>query len=183
MLISYFLLSLTLSLIFTVIIRKLAIKFNIVDVPDNNRKIHTKATPLLGGLAVFLAFFITIFIGRTHILSGNLEIRHWLGVLAGGAFLMLGGFLDDKYNLKPKQQLLWPCLAVLAVIIGGVEIEKISNPLGSFMSLPTIVGSLLIALWLMGMMYTTKLLDGVDGLVGGITVIGASVIFLFTSTT
>jgi len=184
MLIFYFVLALSLSLVFTYFIRILAIKFNIVDVPDDNRKIHKKPIPLLGGLAVFLAFFAVIFLAHNRIVSESLELRQWLGVFVGAVFLMLGGFLDDKYNLKPGWQLLWPVLAVISVIVGGVEITRISNPFGSqLLLLSSVIGSLLIFLWLMGMMYTTKLLDGVDGLVGGITIIGALIIFLFTSTT
>jgi predicted adenine nucleotide alpha hydrolase (AANH) superfamily ATPase len=71
------------------------------------------------------------------------------------------------------------------VVIGGVEIEKITNPLGGFFYLQdlVLVGPVLIAAWLLGMMYTTKLLDGVDGLVSGVGAIGGLVIFLFTLTT
>jgi len=183
MLVFYFIFALVLSLIFTVIIRILAIRFQIVDIPDNKRKIHQKPIPLLGGLAVFLAFFTVIFIGHDYILSGNLTWQHWLGVFVGAIFLMIGGLLDDKYNFKPTWQLIWPVLAIVAVIVGGVEIQKISSPYGNHLLLPGFISSLFIAIWLMGMMYTTKLLDGVDGLVSGITTIAALVIFLFTATT
>ncbi|MEI7452480.1 MAG: epoxyqueuosine reductase QueH [Candidatus Falkowbacteria bacterium] len=179
----FFILSLLLAFIFTLVVKMVAIKFKIVDNPDNKRKIHLKPIPLLGGLAVFLAFFTTIFIGHDYILSGNLTWHHWLGVLVGAIFLMIGGFLDDKYNFKPTWQLIWPVLAIISVIVGGVEIQKISNPFGNHLLLPGFVSSLFIAVWLMGMMYTTKLLDGVDGLVSGITAIAALVIFLFTATT
>jgi len=92
---------------------------------------------------------------------------------------MIGGFLDDKYKLKPAQQIVWPILAIISVIVGGVEIEKITNPLGGYFYLGAL-SAILISFWLLGMMYTTKLLDGLDGLVTGMTAIGAVVIFLFT---
>ena len=171
-----------LSLVFTGLVRKIAIKNQIIDAVGGARKIHQKPTPLLGGLGIFLAFFTALFIFSKYLTAGNLEIRHWLGFAVGGLILMIGGFLDDKYDLKPKQQIIAPLLAVLAVIIGGVAIEKVTNPWGGFLFLQSI-SALLIFVWLMGMMYTTKLLDGVDGLVGGVTTVGALVIFLFTMTT
>ena len=190
-----------LSIIFTIIIKKIAIKFNIIDIPDQEqeRKIHKKATPLLGGMAIFLSFFIILFFFQSQLLLGGLVPRHWLGFFIGACFLMVGGILDDKFNLKPELQIIWPILAALAVVAGGVEIGKITNPLGDFFYLDSlrvpilewggsmhyfvVISDLLIVFWLMGMMYTTKLLDGIDGLVSGIISIGAIVIFIFTIST
>lgn len=170
-----------LSVFFTALTIKLARKLIIIDRPDAERKLHEKETPLLGGLAVFFAFFTVAYFAREKLLAGNLELHHWLGVFIGACFLILGGILDDKYNLKPSRQVIFPVLAVLSVIVGGVEMEKITNPFGGFIFLG-FLSPLLISFWLMGMMYTTKLLDGVDGLVTGVTAIGAFIIFLFTMT-
>jgi len=158
---------------------KLAEKFKIVDQPDGDRKIHERAVPLLGGLAIFAAFFIILYFVRGNLTTGNLEPRHWLGFFVGGIWLMIGGFLDDKYKLKPTKQIIWPILAIISIIVGGVEIEKITNPFGGYFYLGAL-SAVLISFWLLGMMYTTKLLDGLDGLVTGMTAIGAMVIFLFT---
>ena len=179
-----FIISLVLSIFFTLAVKKLAVFFNIVDRPGV-RKIHQSPIPLLGGVAVFLSFFITLFLFADKFLAGDLESRHLLGFFIGGLFIIAGGILDDRYNLPAKQQLIFPFLAVLSVVIGGVEIDKITNPLGGYIILSDllIVGPLLIAAWLLGMMYTTKLLDGVDGLVSGIGLIGSLIIFLFTLTT
>lgn len=174
-----FIITLLLSAVLTWLVIKLAMKLKITDKPDRSRKRHELETPLVGGLAVFLAFFVMLYFTRDKLLSGNLELRHWLGVFSGGVWLMLGGFLDDKYNLKPRQQIIWPVLAITSVIAGGVQIEKITNPLGGYIYLGA-ASAALIAFWLLGMMYTTKLLDGLDGLVSGLTAIGALVIFLFT---
>ena len=57
-----FVASFLLSLGLTLLVKRLALKFKIVDSPSETRKIHTQAIPLLGGLAVFLAFFIVLFI-------------------------------------------------------------------------------------------------------------------------
>ncbi len=178
-----FFLIFTLSLLLTFGVRRLAFFWGIVDKPDGIRKLHTKAMPLLGGISIFIAFFGGLWLVRDTILSGNLLASHWLGFFAGALILIIGGFLDDKYNLSPRWQIIFPLLAAVAPVLGGVGIEKISNPLGGFLMIPAGISALLIILWLLGMMYTTKLLDGVDGLVSGLGVIGALVIFLFTSTT
>jgi UDP-GlcNAc:undecaprenyl-phosphate GlcNAc-1-phosphate transferase len=155
----------------------------ILDYPDGNKKLHKGAIPLLGGGAIFIAFFVVACFFRDHILLGNLETSHLWGVFAGALIIMIGGLLDDKFNLSPIKQIIFPILAVLAVIIGGVGIEKITNPFGSYVYLPFMVSAIFIALWLLGMMYTTKLLDGVDGLVTGVSLIASVVIFFFTLTT
>ncbi|HPT08326.1 MAG TPA: epoxyqueuosine reductase QueH [bacterium] len=173
-------LSLILSIIFTLIVKKLALKFNIIDQPDFNRKIHTKPIPLMGGLAIFLAFFITLFFFRDYLVIGNLNYNHWLGFFIGALFLLIGGLLDDKYNLPPKLQIIWPILAAVSVIMGGVSIEKISNPLGGFINFSFGLSAIIIFLWLLGITYTTKLLDGLDGLATGVSAIGGLIIFLFT---
>ena len=178
------LISFFISILATVAVRAIASRFKIVDRPGE-RKIHHQEIPLMGGLAVFTAFFATLFIFSGRFLAGNLEWRHLLGFFIGAVLIIGGGIIDDKYNLSPRYQIVFPLLAVAAVIIGGVEIEKISNPLGGYIYLRDFIylGYLLIAFWLLGMMYTTKLLDGVDGLVSGIGAIGGLVIFLFTITT
>ena len=174
-----FIITLLLSVALTFLVMKLAEKFKIVDQPDGDRKIHERAVPLLGGLAIFAAFFIILYFVRGNLTTGNLEPRHWLGFFVGGIWLMIGGFLDDKYKLKPTKQIIWPILAIISIIVGGVEIEKITNPFGGYFYLGAL-SAVLISFWLLGMMYTTKLLDGLDGLVTGMTAIGAMVIFLFT---
>lgn len=184
-----FIASLLLSAVLTLIVKRLAFNFKILDIPDKSssqgRKIHRQATPLLGGIAIFLSYFILLFIYSSHFLSGSLHWSHLIAFFLGGLLIIIGGALDDKYNLRPSLQVIFPLLAILALILGGVEIQKISNPFGGYLYLNSffLMGPILIALWLLGMMYTTKLLDGVDGLVSGVSGIGGLVIFLFTLTT
>jgi len=155
------------------------------NVAKPSRKIHKQATPLLGGVAIFIVYFILLFLFSDRFLAGDLRFNHLLGFALGALFLIIGGVLDDKYDLKPSRQIIFPLLAIGAVILGGVEVAKISNPAGGVIDLRPLVfvSPLLIFFWLLGMMYTTKLLDGVDGLVSGIGAIGGLVIFLFTLTT
>ncbi len=192
----FFLSSFILSLGLTFFIRWLAFKLKIVDIPEKSeRKIHKKSTPLLGGLAIFLSFFLVLFIVRqTPWWPGDKVLdKHLFGLFIAGLFLMVGGFLDDKYSLKPSKQIIWPILACLAVIISGIGVKYINNPFGpGYLYLDQVkfeiirlngvpyyftpLSDFITFIWLMLLMYSTKLLDGLDGLVSGLTVIGALVI-------
>jgi len=177
-------------------IRKLALRFKIVDQPTGGRKIHKKPIPLLGGLAIFLGFFIVLgflyFLNPDLIVGKNIFFKNLFGLFFGGLILMIGGFLDDKFDLKPKFQIVFPILAVIVVIASGIGIEKINNPFGGYIDFThyewilfwhegvaykfTLLADIFTFIWLMGMMYTTKFLDGLDGLASGITMIGALII-------
>ncbi len=179
-----FFISTSFSYFLTLKIRTLALKLNIIDEPSIERKKHTGRTPLLGGTAIFLSFFCIIFLAKNQILSGSLELKHWIGVFIGGLILIIGGFLDDKLNLSPKLQILFPLFACFSVILGGVGVTKITNPLtNEHLLFSNITSNIFIIIWLLCIMYTTKLLDGLDGLVSGVVGIGAFIIFIFTLTT
>jgi UDP-GlcNAc:undecaprenyl-phosphate GlcNAc-1-phosphate transferase len=111
--------------------------------PGSERKIHQTGIPLLGGLAIFLSLFFVFYLVRGQLLAGELGIHHWVGFFIGAVFLMLGGFLDDKYSLPPRWQVVFPLLASLAVIAGGVNMEKITSPFGGYLYLD----SLKIPVW------------------------------------
>ena len=193
-----FALALLFSIIITRILISVARKFNILDDPkkDPTRKKQPKPVPLLGGLSIFLSFNIVVLIYSNFLTEGYLLPKHLWGVFLGGLVLMIGGIIDDKYNLKPKGQVLFPLISALVIIISGIGIEYITNPLGGqfnldsikftlfqFNSLPyqiILIADLFTFLWLVGMMYTTKLLDGLDGLVSGVTTIGAFIIFFLS---
>jgi len=170
--------ALAISIILTLLIRALAIKLNIIDKPEDERKIHQRPVPLLGGLAIYLTVLIFLVIYQDIILDGRIKPLYLLAIALGGLFLMIGGYLDDKYNLKPITQIIWPLLAVITILLSGMEINYITNPLGGVINISSPLLSLFIVFfWLLGMIYTTKFLDGLDGLVSGITVIGSIILF------
>src|SRR3989344_124595 len=188
----YFLLAAAFALLLTPLVKILAIKTRTLDIPSVPRKIHTQQTPLLGGLAVFLAFLAALAI---YLQFGSLDFniipkKFFLAIILGGAVLILGGSLDDKYDIPPKIQWLFPALASL-IIIGsgiGVGIKYLSNPFGDPISLNYILlgiplSGIVMWLWMMGMIFTTKFLDGLDGLCAGISLIGGLTLFALSITT
>lgn len=180
-----FLITIILSVIFTKFFIWLANELDIVDKPVLERKIHKQNTPLLGGFAIYFSFFIVVFFLLEKLVARDLDTIHWISFFAGATFLMIGGYIDDKYSLKPGKQIIFPILAIISVMLGGIGIEKITNPFGGLLYIDKIllIPHIFTLAWLLGMMYTTKLLDGIDGLVCGVTGIGGFIIFLFTMTT
>lgn len=187
----FFLLSLFLSVLFTPWIKRLATNCGIIDYPGAApRKTHPNPTPLLGGAAVFLAFAVSL---GAYLLTGRADfnvipLKFFMAAAGGGAILVMGGILDDKYNLPPKITWLFPAAASLIVVMAGigVGIKHLSNPFGpplfighnlSLFHFQFSLSALLVWGWLMGMIYTTKFLDGLDGLTSGIGCIGAFTMF------
>ncbi|MFH1326484.1 MAG: MraY family glycosyltransferase [Candidatus Falkowbacteria bacterium] len=178
-----FIASLLLAVILTIIVKNIAQQMAIVDYPDGQRKIHKKAIPLLGGIALFLSYFIALYFFRDIALARGLTILQLTGFFLGALILIIGGTFDDKYNLKPRLQIIFPVLAVIIAVALGINVEKITNPSGGLINFGLELSFLISFIWLLGMMYTTKLLDGIDGLVSGLGVISGLIIFLFTITT
>ncbi len=174
----FFLLAFLVSLFLTLIARNLMRRFNVVDsARDGGRKIHRGKIPYGGGLAIFFSFFIVLAIlyFATDYLGLNISRSYLTALFLGGAILMLGGFLDDKYCLKPIQQIWFPIFASLIIIIFSIGPSVVTNPFGGTLDLFA-YADVVVFFWLMGMMFTTKFLDGLDGLAGGIAIIGALMI-------
>ncbi len=185
-------------------VRFFALKHNIVDQPGEQRKIHKEPIPLLGGIAPFSAFAVLAVLyyffrpAEWHVIAdAQVAGKHIAGIILGGFFLVVGGVLDDVFRFPPKIQILWPVLAALTIIASGIGVEAISNPFGGdvihldtykilvlwWNDAPryfTVFADTLTFLWLIGAIYTTKLLDGLDGLVSGIAVIGMSIIAIIS---
>jgi len=117
-------------------------------------------------------------------------LGHWIGfgianfslplmaVIGASTWLLIGGLLDDKFHFLPIQQIIWPILAVGTVLWGGLNVYFVTNPGGGVILVPASLGLLITGLWLLGTIYTAKFLDGVDGLVSGLGVIGSLILFL-----
>lgn len=180
----FFAVAFALSNILARLARKLAVWFSIHDYPDLPRKIHSAPRPKLGGLGLFLSFaFSVVLLSAAGGLS-EVSAARIAGVVLGGLLLVLGGILDDKYDLKAKYQIWFPVAAALLVVLSGTHISYITSPFGGNIILDQyklgsypVFGSLLVFAWIMGLTYTTKFLDGMDGLVTGISVIAGLVIF------
>lgn len=185
-----------LSFLLTKLVIALAHKCDILDYPKADRKIHKIPVALLGGLAIYISVFIGIFIlwqfGQLD--DTRVSTATIVYFLIAGLILMLNGFLDDKYSLSAKVTIWGPILASALVIFGGLRIVYITSFSGGVLYLDDFFASIFslgsghffydyLAMfisfaWLMGITYTTKLLDGIDGLVTSIGLVASIVIFV-----
>lgn len=187
-----------LAAVVSALVQRLALRFGIVDRPElaPQRKRIGQTVPLLGGLAIWFTIVVVTSLLFPNLTQGYLLPKHLFGLWLAGGVLMLGGWWDDRKNLAPLVQLIFPVVACLLVVTSGIGIDYISNPWGGVVELEqthwtlfyagglpyqvTLWADLFTIVWLMLSMYTTKLLDGVDGLVSGIGMIGGIIIGLLS---
>ncbi len=141
----------------TPFIIKLANKTNFLDNPAA-RKVHLKATPLLGGLAVFFGFFVlTVYAIITTIYSFNKAV---VGYLIGALIIVLVGIIDDKQGMNPILKLAGQILCCLIFIYSN-GLLKLFGPI--YISLP------ILMLWMVGLMNALNFLDNMDGIITGMS--------------
>jgi UDP-GlcNAc:undecaprenyl-phosphate GlcNAc-1-phosphate transferase len=151
---------------------------------------------LMRAMSVLSFWLVTGYIALfTNLFSKSISHSQLFGIFLGSLILIILGILDDKYSLSPKIRLLLTVIAAGIVVAMGVGLDQITNPLGGVLNLNQrlfeskildtifVFGDIVVFFWLIGMMYTTKILDGLDGLATGITTIGALMIFFLTQTT
>lgn len=168
------------ALLSTWFVRRIAIYFRAVDYPNAARKIHALPTPLWGGLAILVAWgAAAAFAFWSGFVVANADQHSVLfGFAAALVILVVGGMLDDRFSLVWWQQLIAPILATSVVVANGLSISFVTNPLGDgVVSVVRPVGVAVVVCWLIGMTYTSKLLDGIDGLASSLTFVSAVIIF------
>ena len=159
-----------LSLVLTPMVKILAERFGAIDVPKDDRRMHTEPIPRMGGLAIFLAFFLTA------LLYLKVIDRQMQAVLLALTLIVVLGVLDDIYDLHPGIKLAVQITAACIIIFyGNIRIEKITNPFGgekSFFSLG--VFSIPVTLiWIVAITNAVNFIDGLDGLACGVSCITA----------
>jgi len=170
----------------TVAVTRLSLRFHLVDRPGEARKkIHHHPIPQMGGLAIYgsVVVITLVVVGLTPFLtSGEITFSHYAGILLGGLILMIGGAFDDRYSLPPYLSIVAPAFAAVVAISFGIGVEKLTNPFGGVIILEAWQSDLLVFVWLMGVMYTTKFLDGLDGLATSVSSVGTLMIMLLALT-
>lgn len=156
-----FALSAVFSLYWTPLMRRAAIQMGIVDAPDGNLKQHRETVPYLGGLAVFVAFLLTVGVFTEF-------QQETLGLLLSGTIILLVGLIDDFGVLTPSQKLLGQTLAALVLIKSGIFIRL------EFLT-PSLAYPLTL-LWILSVTNAFNIIDIMDGLAAGVAVIASLVI-------
>jgi UDP-GlcNAc:undecaprenyl-phosphate GlcNAc-1-phosphate transferase len=177
--------------------KRLAIKFKVLDYPGE-RKLQEEPVPLLGGLAIFLAFLATIVVNVLVLLViksspgflnflpsevGSTLMRNLprflrvlpqlIGILLGGIVILLLGLIDDIKGLKPETKILGQVLVILPLVTLGVRIT---------LFIPNFyISSLITLLWMLAIINAFNLLDNMDGLTTGVGLIVCFICFIVTA--
>jgi len=152
--------SLSFSFCLTPLFRWIAYRFNILDNPDR-RKVHTTATPLLGGAAIYIAFILAILVNGIY--SLKLE-----AILLSSFILFVIGVLDDARDIPAWIKLLAQILCTLYVIHSGIILRVVPNYLGHF---SVVSNTFLTLLWIVGVTNAMNFFDGMDGMASGLGVL------------
>ncbi len=168
-----------LSLLLTPVVRKTAIRLGVLDLPGE-RKVHTRPTPRLGGMSIFLIFNAVFFFSSTSEFfffpANYLEEINFGWLFLSSAMVFAIGALDDIRRLPPGLKLLFQILAASIVATTCCRMEFITLPffgpldLGP-VSIPATV------LWIVAITNAINLLDGLDGLAAGTALIICAAMF------
>lgn len=184
-----FLLAFITSFVLTPYTIKIAKKIGAVDIPKDERRMHKKAMPKFGGPAIIAAFLIsTIYLIITSSLEGNLNIfgpenyiLKLLGFLGGMVVLATFCFFDDIKGIHPLVKLTGQIIAAGIVVASGIRIENFNLPFleGNIM-LSNAFSIILTMGWIVGITNAINLIDGLDGLSTGISIISCvSLLIIF----
>ncbi|MFA6973858.1 MAG: MraY family glycosyltransferase [Parcubacteria group bacterium] len=146
----------------------------------SSRHIHRPGALRIGGVAMIVAFNLTILLNSDLVITEEL-----VGVMLASLILLLVGIWDDLREIFWKTQFFYQVAIATLVFIFGVRIYYVTNPLtGGILQLDSGLGMIfsvaLVLIWIILMINSMNWIDGIDGLSGGITLIGALTIFVLS---
>ena len=177
-----FVVALLSSLFLTPVVQKRALKLNLLDKPGG-RHIHQSPIPRLGGIAIYLSLLITsllLIIVYGRYTPGGFGHFELIGILGGSTLIFFLGLLDDIHPLSALSKLVVQIFAAVVAFLSGVKVLYLSNPLFFFnlsnsrvIELDSISSFIITIGWLILITNALNLIDGLDGLAGGVALIAA----------
>ena len=192
------------------ILSKYARKYGLVDLPDNKRKLHQDAIPMVGGLSLFITMLvlvpITVYFGLTfkpflhwlgELLLGWIPVdferrslrvsprdyRELTGLAIGSAVLVFVGILDDRFQIRGRQKLFGQIVATTVLVFFGFHFNEIA--IAGFHFKFKVFSVFFVYAWVLAAINSINLLDGADGIAGSIGVImglAMSLMAIYTGT-
>ena len=163
----YLVLPLIISALITPVVKPIGYRLDAF-APMNERTVHHGKIVRIGGVAIYLAFIITMALYVKTDMAMN-------GILIGSTIMFIGGLVDDLVNLKPLYKFSFQVVAAIVLIASGVTLDVIRLPLGITINMG-VVSFIVTFFWITGITNAVNLIDGLDGLCGGISVIILTVI-------
>lgn len=165
-------------LLVPVLSKTVAAPMGLLDLPDNNRKLHKRAIPLVGGIAVFAAISLTALVmyclGNSEFGTGQIvlkpgDAKQFIGLLLGGGFLLLVGIVDDSHGLRGRQKLLGQIISISILVYFGFNFDRMS--IGQTSIYFGTFSIAIVFLWCLAVTNSINLLDGADGFAATIGIV------------
>lgn len=168
--------ALVVSFLMTPVVKSFAYKVGAIDVPKDERRMHHKPIPRLGGLAIFAGFMASILLFVDIRLNPQMQ-----SILLGAVIIVVLGVVDDIMALPAKLKFVVQIVAALIPALNGVSIQALSNPnlfscqrvLGAELAVSSHYGAVVV-----GITNAVNLIDGLDGLANGVSAISAATVLV-----
>ena len=145
------------------LVKKAAVRWGFMDQPSE-RKIHVSPTPRLGGAAIYLGCIAALLVFSKHFYISQL-----VSILVGATLVSFLGVWDDHHSLRPLFKLLGQMVAAGVLIVSGIQVGFLHNP---------VLNLAATLLWVVGITNALNLLDNMDGLSGGVATVASAFFFL-----
>lgn len=143
-------------------VRKAAMRWGFVAQPSA-RRVHTRPTPLLGGVAIYLGCIAALIA-----FGDRFYVPQVVSILVGASLVSFLGVWDDRHELRPLLKLIGQIVAAGILYMTGVQVGFLRQPVLNFAA---------TMLWVVGITNALNLLDNMDGLSGGVATV-ACIFFL-----
>src|ERR1017187_8536878 len=166
-----FLTALVVTYLLTPLVRGLACRFGVMDLP-NERRPHKHPTARGGGLAVIVGVNAGCLVALAFPAGtrpGGFDLHWWLGFAPASLVLLVVGLADDMHGLRPWKKLAGQIIAAGLICLSGT---RFGNLFG--FELPPVLDGILVVVWIVAVINAFNLIDGLDGLASGLAVISAT---------
>jgi UDP-GlcNAc:undecaprenyl-phosphate GlcNAc-1-phosphate transferase len=156
------------SLGMTPLSRQIAMRLGVVDKPNVPRKTHTDHKPMMGGLAIFVGFVVSLLV-----FSPPQHLAELGAIVLGTSILAITGLLDDRFDLSWRLRLGVQAISAFMLVLAGIQIHLFNTPL---LDIP------MTMIWVMALTNALNFLDNMDGLSAGIASIASGWFLLIALT-
>jgi UDP-GlcNAc:undecaprenyl-phosphate/decaprenyl-phosphate GlcNAc-1-phosphate transferase len=162
------------TLVANVPARKISLKIGYTAAPDE-RKVHQVTTPYGGGAAMLVGFCVALMVAmaipslRNVILSSH----EMIGVLLAAGVIFVVGVLDDFREMSAPAKVAGQFLAASILYFSGATMYQLKLPFAGFVVLGPSILPIITAVWVFALSNAVNLIDGLDGLAGGIVAIAS----------
>ena len=161
---------------------RVAVRIGAVVAPDE-RRVHTRPTPTLGGMAMLVAVLAAMAVAFVlpEFRSVFTASSEPLGVVMAAVVIMAVGMLDDLREVSAPAKIAGQVLAGSVMALAGVTMFFFRIPFADFLVLAPDLAFLVTVLWVVGMANAVNIIDGLDGLAAGIVAIAGGGLFIYAA--